>query len=745
MDLNIWTKRLIGFVGILLLHIYIIGSLIAAFTYTENAEWTFDTQKENSVGQVLEEWERGYLFNPIHALRVGFVAKDETESKIRKRIWITAPFVLVAFYALSFRTYWKRGEFKNASKYGSHGSARWARRREIFRRGELTGMPVNELDGAGVVLGYEKRWYGKGKYITIPPDSELNQNVIVFGGSGIGKDYTYIKTQIFHTMIPFAPKDHKRRDMMKARMIPESYSLFVVDPKGETYRDTALSLQENGYEVYAFNLVKPSASHRWNALDYVEDDLDAEKLANTIVVNSQDGHSGGDPFWPRAEKALMAAIILFVKYELPPEQQNLPNVLHIGITFGRDQEEMDMLFDSLPYNHPAVAKYNIFRTAKEETRAGILIGFGTQLSLFSNRQIADLTSQSDFRLDDMGRKKMAVFLIIPDSDTTFAPLTSLFITQAFQQWWKVADEHNGTCPVGVRVLGNEWANVGRVPMLAERTSVMRSKGVSVQIILQAKSQLDKLYKDDSDIILQNCDTIVFLGTNDKKTANEMAETLGDMTIQVTSESQSQQGMLASNQSESKQYQQRKLMDASELRRKSRKQNIIIQNGANPFKTWKTPFTKHPKSKGYAKFNPHDLVPPPHRGFELFSRSDYERIVGLSLLPSTTDANEVRAGFEQQEQEGIGILDLITDPGDTDAAAEKVETVASVDEGWLSETERVNVTSEPDVAVPVRDELSDDHANAETTPNEPVASQAKANEPEEAPKKSQEPKDVLDLI
>lgn len=527
--MNKYTKWAILTFIILLFHFYLATGFITLFQVVNDADWT-----SGELGAAVRQWKESYL-NPIDVYSHLVRPENSYDEHLLVKTLLCLPITFLLFVILKFRSVWLRGTYKDASEYGSHGTARWATRREIFRKGEVTGNPYNELESAGVVLGYLKQSKNKAPYVTIPPDSELNQNVVVFGGSGIGKDYTYIKTQIFHTMVPFQPKG-KRLALAEDRATPKEYSIVVTDPKGECYRDTAMTLEQQGYEVYAFNLVNMKHSHRWNALDYVDDELEAERLAN-LIVNSDD-HKTGDPFWPRAEKALMCAIILFVKFELPEDQQHLANVVHIGMTYN-EEERMNALFGALPYNHPAITKYNIFRAAPSETRAGILIGFGTQLSLFANRKIADLTSQSDFRLDNIGKKKTALFLIIPDGDTTFKDLTSLFFAQAFEQWWKVANEHGGTCPVGIRFLGNEFKNIGKIPMLAERTSVMRSKGISIQIVLQSRVQLNNLYDKEADEIFANCDTIVFLGTNDNKTALEMEKELGETTIEIQTKSQSE--------------------------------------------------------------------------------------------------------------------------------------------------------------------------------------------------------------
>lgn len=635
-----YIKQILRAVLYLFLHLWVVGTILSIGLALYTKDWSMNTADSDSLGSYLLHI-RGRFFR-FRTVFGAIMPYGEFEMKLAKLIWYTI-FIPVFFYLSPFIKSWSSGSFKDASDYGSHGSARWAKPKEIFRKGEITGSPVNERNGSGVILGNEKKTFGVGEYITLPPDSELNRNVLVYGNSGIGKGQTMIIPQIFHAMDPFQPNSAKRLKNIEERNLPIDRSLVIFDPKGEHYKYTAQSLREADFEVYVLNLIKMSASHRWNAMDYVEEDLDAEKLANLIVPNS-DSH--GDPFWPNAERALMSAVILFVKYELPPLQNNLANVIHIGLTYGREEDTLNLLFDSLPYNHPAVARFKIFRVAPPETRAGILIGFGTQLSLFGYKEIQKLTSQSDFRLDEIGMKKTALFLIIPDSDDTYKPITTLFMDQMFQQLWKVADENGETLPVGVDILGDEFVNVGKIPKLAERTSVMRGKGVALQIYVQAKSQLVNLYKDEAESIIQNFDTVVFLGTNDKKTAEEFSTDIGDGTIKITSTSQQQNGVFSpSNPNVSEQHQGRRLITPDELRRKSRKQNIVLQNGGYPFMTIKTRFVEHPNAKGYQKLNPKELIPPKHKGFELFSDDDYNLICGLNLTTSTVDPEEASSNFK----------------------------------------------------------------------------------------------------
>lgn len=649
-------NRLIKVVILMLIffpiHLYATGSIMALVKIVD--ETPFKSEQLGGPSPVRERtinWVTYWVKKPVEVMEVVISPRDDFQKDVQKRtLWATPIVYLIVFYMSLFKM-WKKRKFDDASKYGSHGTSRWARTREIFRLGELTKMPVNEKNAPGVILGSLMGTLRR-IYVTLPPDSEYNQNIILYGGSGIGKSYTWVKTQILHAIFPFAPIDafvtkiklyavralgpfgrtvadwfnwpiSARAKEAKRRKIPKEYSLVVVDPKGENYADTAGILEKNGYMVWMINLIDLWLSAHWNPLDYVRDDLEAEKLAVTIISNSSLGHrGGGDPFWERAETALLAALILFVKYELPEDQQNVSNVLTIILTIGDDEDTLNGMFDNLSFNHPAKMKYKIFALSEDKTRTGILIGFSSHLQLWTNRYIQDLTVQSDFKLGDLGTKKMALFLVIPDADKTFKSVTSLFFAQCFQEWWKVARKHGDTLPVGVRLIMDEFANIGYIPDFAERMSVMRSKGVSAQIILQTRSQLDNLYKDTADIIAAACDTTVFLGTNDDKTAESMSKTLGDMTIKVQSTSSDPKKIFHAKENLSEQYQERKLMKPEEIKRNSRKLNIIIQNGAFPYKTKKTPYTKHPMYKDYEERIVEEYKAPPTRSYSLFDFETY---------------------------------------------------------------------------------------------------------------------------
>ena len=639
------------------------------------------------VRQRTSDWVTYWAKKPMEVIEVVVAPRDDFQKDVQKRtMWATPIVYLVVFYMSLFKM-WRKRKYDDASKYGSHGTSRWAKTREIFRLGELTKMPVNEKDAPGVILGSLMGTLRK-IYVTLPPDSEYNQNIILYGGSGIGKSYTWVKTQILHAIFPFYPSDtfstkiklvvvkslgpigrsvaewfnwptSPRAKEAKRRRIPKEYSMVVVDPKGENYTDTAGILEKNGYKVWMVNLIDLWLSAHWNPLDYVRDDLEAEKLAVTIISNSSLGHrGGGDPFWERAETALLAALILFVKYELPEDQQNLSNVLTIILTIGDDENTLNGMFDNLAFNHPAKMKYKIFALSEDKTRTGILIGFSSHLQLWTNRYIQDLTVQSDFKLGDLGTQKIALFLVIPDADKTFKSVTSLFFAQCFQEWWKVARKHGDTLPVGVRLIMDEFANIGYIPDFAERMSVMRSKSVSAQIILQTRSQLDNLYKDTADIIAAACDTTVFLGTNDDKTAESMSKTLGDMTIKVQSTSSDPKKIFHAKENLSEQYQERKLMKPEEIKRNSRKLNIIIQNGAFPFKTKKTPYTKHPMYKFYEERVVEEYQAPPTRSYSLFDFETYLAENGVyQQIMAKEQAEEAQANVPAVNSGG-GVLSKI---------------------------------------------------------------------------------------
>lgn len=621
-------------------HIYGTGSVMALVKIVDETPWKSDVPGEQSpVRARTDDWIKYWIKKPLSVMGYVLNPQSEFNEDVQKRtLWATPVVYLIVYYIVLFGGFKKR-KYDVASKYGSHGTSRWATAREILRNGALVKTPVNELNGPGVILGYKMGsifdLFSK-DYITLPPDSEYNQNVIAYGGSGIGKTHTYVKAQILNTIYPFDPannkrmrKAKKRAKLQKDRNIPSEYSLVVVDPKGENYRDTSGILEKNDYKVWMINLIDLFLSAHWNPMDYVRDDLEAEQLSITIISNSSLGHRGGgaDPFWERAENALLAALILFVKYELPSEQQNLTNVLQIVLSIGEDEEKLNGLFNSLSFNHPAKMKFDIFRLAEDKTRTGILIGFASHLQLWTNQNIQDLTAQSDFLLGDLGKEKMALFLVIPDADKKFKSITSLFFAQCFQEWWLVARKNSDVLPVGIRLIMDEFANIGYIPDFDMRMSVMRSKGVSAQIILQTRSQLDNLYKDSADIIAAACDTTVFLGTNDDKTAKAMSDTLGDMTIRVQSSS-SKPNKLGGDPSNSEQYQERKLMKPDEIKRNSRKINIIVQNGAYPFKVRKTPYNKHPLFKDYEKRQVEAYQAPKTKPWEYFDCDAYLANAGV---------------------------------------------------------------------------------------------------------------------
>ncbi|OBZ15891.1 hypothetical protein A8L34_27995 [Bacillus sp. FJAT-27264] len=681
------SKRLIVILLSMLLllpiHFYVTGSAMALWKITDETSWKSPRAGEPSPVRIrAENWLTYWVKQPSNTLDKMLHPQNEFQKDTQKRMLWATPFIyLILYYNLIFRK-WRKRKFDNASKYGSHGSSRWAKKKEIFRLGEMSKRPVNERNGPGVIIGYlineSRRNFindFRRKYVTLPPDSEYNQNFIVYGGSGIGKSYTWVKTQILNTILKFVPKDSfkmlirlfivralgpigkiisnrlnwpavSRKKDSSRRKLPSEYSLVVVDPKGENYEDTAGILEKNGYEVVMVNLIDLWLSANWNALDYVRDPIEAEKLSATIISNSSLGHrGGGDPFWERAENALLASLILFVKFELPEEDQNLTNVLSLILTVGNDELLLNAMFDNLPFNHPSKMKFKIFAFAEEKTRTGILIGFSSHLQLWTNQSVQDLTSHSSFKLGDLGQRKMALFLVIPDADKTFKSVTSLLFAQIFQELWTVARKYGDTLPVGVRLIMDEFANIGYVPDFAERMSVMRSKGISAQIILQTRSQLDNLYKESADIIAAACDTTVFLGTNDDKTAESMSKTLGDMTIKVQSVSNDPGKITLGDKNISEQYQQRKLMDASEIKRSSRKINIIVQNGAYPFKTQKTPYTEHELYKDYEK---RPVANYKAQSYKQYSFFDFEEFLAT--------AGVYQSAMEKEENPEIEISD-----------------------------------------------------------------------------------------
>lgn len=469
-----------------------------------------------------------------------------------------------------------------ASEYGSHGTAKWATPKEILQR--------FSSEGAGAVLG--RLPHGKVWRPVIFPWSTRTRNrfILIVGPPGSGKSSRYSLPNLVHA----AQHDPDR-------------SLLITDPKGELYRNMAGQLRQQGFEIRTINLLNPRASDRYNPLDYVHTVEDAFRLANTIISNTSGSTTHGDPFWINAEKALLTCLIWYVKTAQEPQYQHLGAVLHLGNTFAKDPELMESVFSNPSLDETAKTLYAQIASLSEKTRDGVFIGFAVRLQLWTSKQICTLTAGSDFHLRDLGRRRITLFLIIPDHHSTYQALTSLFFDQTFQELIAEADEHGGRLPFEVRLMLEEMANIGRIADLEKRLSTIRSRGLLVEMILQTIGQLKALYGDAWNTITGCADTVLVLAANDQETAEWVSKRLGTTTIKTSSTSNTNTDRGGSD-SRSYHFTSRALMLPDEVQGQGRQglrddELLLIQRGIPPARLIKYPIDEFPGAEGRTETDP----------------------------------------------------------------------------------------------------------------------------------------------
>jgi type IV secretion system protein VirD4 len=498
----------------------------------------------------------------------------------------------------------KTGKPADASSYGSHGQSRWAGAEEIAIR-----FPER---GAGAILG--RLWYRRSWRPIIFPWETKNRNrfVLIVGPPGSGKTSRYSLPNLIH----------------HATVDPDR-SLLITDCKAELYRSMAEMLKGRGYEVRAINLLDPQCSDRYNPMDYVRTVEDAFRLANTIITNTSAASVTGDAFWVNAERSLLTCLIWYVKTALEPRYQHLRTVLELGTIFAKNGQLMEQIFANPKLNESVQVLYRQVAGLHDKTRDGVFIGFSVRLQLWTSQDIAGLTSTSDFNLRDLGRKRMALFLIIPDHHSTYQALTSLLFDQAFQELIAEADEGGGRLKHEVRMMLEEMANIGRIPDLEKRLATIRSRGLLVEMILQTIGQLKALYGDAWNTIVGCADTIVALAANDQETAEWLSRRLGTTTIRTTSTSSTETERGESN-SRSYHYTSRALMMPDEIQGTGDQglgpdELLLIQRGYPPARLSKYPVDDFP---GEEKRIPAD--PKKHLGMESQDRTvhlpDPEKLV-----------------------------------------------------------------------------------------------------------------------
>ena len=472
---------------------------------------------------------------------------------------------------------------KNAKKYRhgmEYGSARWGTAKDIE-----PFMAPKFADN--IILTKTERLMMSNR----PPDPKnaRNKNVLVVGGSGSGKTRFWLKPNLL-----------------------QCHSSYVVtDPKGSIVVECGNALLKNGYKLKILNTINFSKSMHYNPFAYVHSEKDILKLVTTLMTNTKGEGSGGDPFWEKSERLLLTALIAYLHYEAPEEEQNFATLLEMLNTMQvlEDDEEyqnpVDLLFEELAKKKPnsfAGRQYKLYKLAAGKTAKSILISCGARLAPFDIQELRDLTMYDELQLDTLGDKKTALFLIMSDTDSTFNFLISMVYTQLFNLLCDKADDvYGGKLPVHVRCLIDECANIGQIPNLEKLVATIRSREISACLVLQARSQLKAIYKDNADTIVGNMDSQIFLGGSEPTTLKDLSEILGKETIDAFNTSDTR----GNSPSYGTTFQKmgHELMSRDELAVLDGGKCILQLRGVRPFLSDKYDLTQHPNYKLTSDYDP----------------------------------------------------------------------------------------------------------------------------------------------
>ena len=498
---------------------------------------------------------------------------------------VTLPCIVVftAIYGLILIVY--HYTKPNYRRREEHGSAKWGEAKEINKKYHQAPEENNKVLTQNVSIGYNAKLHRR------------NFNTLVVGGSGAGKTRFYAKPNIMQA----------------------NTSFVVLDPKGEILRDTGGLLKAKGYEVRVLDLINMERSDCYNPFMYIQSDNDIQRLVtNLFKSTTPKGSQSNDPFWDTAASMLLLALVFYLHYEAPPEEQNFAMVMELLRNGDIDEDNeaegsvLDDLFALLEYenpNHIALKYYKSYRSGSAKTLKSIQITLAARLEKFNLDSLAALTSTDELDLKSLGEKKVALFALIPDNDTSFNFLVSILYTQLFQQLFFVADfKYRGALPVHVHFLMDEFANVSLPDDFDKILSVMRSRGVSVSIILQNLAQLKALFEKQWESIVGNCDEFVYLGGNEQSTHKYVSELLGKETIDTNSYGRSDG--LRGNFSTNSQVAGRELLTPDEVRMLDNKYAIVFIRGERPVLDLKYDILSHPNIKlgtdGGAKPYAHNL-------------------------------------------------------------------------------------------------------------------------------------------
>ena len=472
---------------------------------------------------------------------------------------------------------------KNAKKYRhgvEYGSARWGNAKDIE---PFTAPKFSD----NIILTKTERLMMSNR----PPDPKnaRNKNVLVVGGSGSGKTRFWLKPNLL-----------------------QCHSSYVVtDPKGTIVLECGQAMLKNGYKVKVLNTINFKKSMHYNPFSYVHSEKDILKLVTTLMTNTKGEGSGGDPFWEKSERLLLTALIAYLHYEAPVEEQNFATLLEMLNTMQvlEDDEEyqnpVDLLFEELAKKKPnsfAGRQYKLYKLAAGKTAKSILISCGARLAPFDIQELRDLTMYDELALDTLGDQKTALFLIMSDTDSTFNFLISMVYTQLFNLLCDKADDvYGGKLPIHVRCLIDECANIGQIPNLEKLVATIRSREISACLVLQARSQLKAIYKDNADTIVGNMDSQIFLGGSEPTTLKDLSEMLGKETIDAFNTSDTR----GNSPSYGTTFQKmgHELLSRDELAVLDGGKCILQLRGVRPFLSDKYDLTQHPNYKLTSDYDP----------------------------------------------------------------------------------------------------------------------------------------------
>ena len=510
---------------------------------------------------------------------------------------------------LRLAVYIKSKNAKNFRHNIEYGSARWGKREDI----EPYMDPVFENN---VLLSQTERITMNSRPAN--PKFARNKNLLVVGGSGSGKT----------------------RFVIKPNILQMHSSYVVTDPKGTVVNEVGNALVKNGYVMKIFNTINFRKSMHYNPFAYVHDEKDILKLVTTLIANTKGEGKAGDEFWEKAERLLYSALIGYIHYEAPEEEQNFTTLLEMlnAMEVREDDEEfknpVDLMFEELEERDPehfAVRQYKKYKLAAGKTAKSILVSCGARLAPFDIKELREITAYDELELDTLGDRKTALFLIMSDTDATFNFLISMVYTQLFNLLCEKADDvYGGRLPVHVRCLIDEAANIGQIPNLEKLMATIRSREISAALVLQAKSQLKAIYKDNADTIIGNCDSQIFLGGSEQTTLKDLNTTLGKETIDMYNTGESR----GTSQSFNTNYQKlgHDLMSIDELAVMDGSKCIVQVRGVRPFLSDKYDLTQHPKYPLTAdadkrnwfdieKFLDHNLILKPDDQYEVIEMNE----------------------------------------------------------------------------------------------------------------------------